>query len=226
MVEQTIQSNQQAFDDFTKLRTKLIRERDAKQKAIKTSPEYLALEAREKELDEQCKKLSAKIGNLSKEIRMRFLSGDNEWVHYSRADSWRISGGTNIRPHVLSAISKVTPISKLTEENVKDTVKMLIVMANRKHAGLEKLKEQNYPIDKERRDIEAKRWALERNEEVYVLDTLIRDLSITLSSLEEKIQHPERVKKRYEAESARERIKRPDILNSILSDIEKHEEKA
>lgn len=218
-----VESIQQAFDDLTKQRNKLIAERDALEKAIEASPEHIALVAREKELKSQCDNLMEQIGVRTKAVFKRFLTDGDDSVYYSRSDAWRVNKGTNIALHVLSAIGKVTPLSKLTDENVRSAVKMLIVMAMKKDAVLGKLKEQNYPLGMERDDINAKIRAMERSDGVRSYDRQIVDLAIRLETLEEALKHPERIKKRADVESARENLKQPRVLKSILDDIEKQE---
>ena len=223
MAEQTSPSIQQLFDEKTKLREKLMDERDAVKKSIKANPEYLALQEREKALEKQCAILNKQMDKVLKEIRLRFLTDGSDWVSYRRTAGWSMSSGTNIEPHVLSAIAKVTPLSKLTEENIKDAVKELMALARRRDAGLQKLYEQAHPLKSECVAVRDKRWAMERDERVCELDRQIVSLAMELASFEEKLQHPERVKKRSDVESARQLISQPHVIKSILDDIEKQE---
>lgn len=198
MAEQTSPSIQQLFDEKTKLRNKLMKERDAVKASIKASPEYLALQERENGLEKQYAVLDKQMDKVLKEIRLRFLTDGSDWVSYCSRDNWRVSRGTNIYSHVLSAIAKVTPLSKLTDENVKDAVKELMALARRKHAGLQKLYEQARPLRVEHDAVRDKRWAMERSEQVSELDHQIVSLAIELQSLEEKLQHPEPVQAKDE----------------------------
>jgi hypothetical protein len=223
MVEQMNPSVQKLFDEKTKLRSKLAKERDALKKSIENSPAYLAFAAREKELKKECDNLCNQIDKLVDAVRSQFLTDDRLWAYYSRAGSYRLTRSTNIQPHVLDAIGKVAPISKLTDENIKDTVKALIEMATNKNAAIMKLREQYVPLSSERDALQHKRWEMDRDEQVIELDGRICSLWTELRSLEEQLQHPERVRNRSENELVRERLKRPDNLRLILSHIEKHE---
>jgi len=223
MAEQTSPSIQQLFDEKTMLREMLMDERDAVKKSIKANTDYLALQEREKALEKQYAVFNKQMDKILKEIRLRFLTDGSDWVSYRRTAGWSMSSGTNIEPHVLSAIAKVTPLAKLTEENIMDAVKELMALARRRHAGLQKLYEQARPLKSELDAVRDKRWAMERNAQVCGLDRQIVSLAIELASFEEKLQHPERVKKRSDVESARQLIRQPHVLMAILDDIEKQE---
>lgn len=191
----------------TRKRNELIDERTALENCIKASAEFKQVKERRAQLGKQLAAYRTKSSKALDAIWDRFLK--RRYDHQSKSpyyDKTSSFDNTNIHPHVLSAISTIAPLSKLTPENIRDAVRAMVDKATAEDKSHQALREKAMVLSREDSALMAKEHEMLRSDKMDELNGKICELYRELETIGDMLSNPNKYKRRADVALAREAV--------------------
>lgn len=199
----------------------LQKRRDTMRADVTKTKKYRDWKARKDKLEHEEEILRNRMNMIEDKVWARFLLDDRKYPYY---DPSRSLSKTNINQTVLSAISTVSPLSKLMGSLIEDTVRRMVELALHNHKTYAIYKKRLDAKHAESYDIWDRLMELERGGATRELDERLSALRQEVRQMREIVNNPVKYERRHDIIIARDKV-RTGIreIYSKFEEIERHD---